>query len=314
MKKIERKLFGKIEFAYMDDHVYWKRSKEKEPNIEYPKYEWLFDEINEIKFKFPISDNSIISDFIMSDLAVPVCAVSERVYKYLFIDNPEMSSNLLSKKIKLINDDTWQRKSNEDEVGQYYLITPKKLFIENEKDQINGIAWRVEKSPNMVNNDAFYYFYFCLSDNFAKDFKAQKFTGIVINKDEEIEIIEPENIYYESIETDVVKKITNFLQEVSKKKILKSKCKYIYYTIMEETNGYALGVAGYMNKYFDVETFSFDPNICDLTTTNLEKFEWEECLIRLKNILKEIYIKKDNDFFKIKAFIGFHDGDIYNIN
>lgn len=313
MKKIERKLFGKIEFAHIDDYIYWERLIEKEQKPEYPKCEWLFDEINEIKFKFPISDNSIIADFIIGR-SMPICAISERVYKYLFIDNPEMSSNLLSKKIKLINDDTWQRKSNEDEVGQYYLITPKKLFIENEKDQINGIAWRVEKSLYKIDDITLHNFYFCLSDNFAKDFKAQKFTGIVINKDEKIEIIEPENIYYESTETDVVKKITNFLQEVSKKKILKSKCKYIYYTIMEETNGYALGVAGYMNKYFDDETFSFDPNICDLTTTNLEKFEWEECLIRLKNILKEIYIKKDNDFFKIKAFIGFHDGDIYNIN
>ena len=30
MKKIERKLFGKIEFANIDDYIYWERLIEKE--------------------------------------------------------------------------------------------------------------------------------------------------------------------------------------------------------------------------------------------------------------------------------------------
>lgn len=313
MKIIETKLYDNIEFAYINDHNYYKYLKEKNKSLEFPKCEWLYDEVNTIKFKFPMSDNSIIGDFIMGSF-MPFCAISERVYKYLFIDNPEISSNLLTKKINLINDDTFQRKLNEDEVGQYYLIVPGKMFSENEKEKINGIAWCVEKTSYTINNEFFYHFELCISDNYAKDFKAQKFSGIAIKKYEKIEINQPENIYYESTETNVMKKISCYLQEVSKKKIVKSKCKYIYYTIIEEENGYTLGVSGYTNKYFDDETFSFEPNMCELTNTDFGKIDWKECITRLQKIIQEIYNKNNGDFYNIKAFIGFHDSEVLPIN
>ena len=69
-----------------------------------------------------------------------------------------------------------------------------------------------------------------------------------------------------------------------------------------------------MNKYFDDETFSFDPNMCELTNTDLGKIEWKECMVKLQEIIREIYSINDSDFYKVKAFIGFHDSDIYNIN
>ena len=54
------------------------------------------------------------------------------------------------------------------------IFREEKGQIENEKDQINGIAWRVEKSLYKIDDITLHNFYFCLSDNFAKDFKAQK--------------------------------------------------------------------------------------------------------------------------------------------
>jgi len=314
MKVIKRKIMGKIDYAKIDDNNYYEILTEKYKDSINFNYEWLYQEINDIKYIFPLgSDNLIIGDFIF-DIFMPFCVVSEKVYRYLFIDNPEMSDYLMTKTINLINNDILHRKSNDDELGQYYIIIPKKVFNENEKDKINGIAWSVEKKSYIADDETFYHFDLCLSDNFIKDFKTQKFTGIELNKDEKIEVRDPDNIYYESNETNVKKKIANFLQEVSKKKILKSKCKYIYYTIIEEENSYTLGVAGYMNKYFDDETFSFDPNMCELINTDLGKIEWEECMVKLQEIIQEIYSLNDNDFYKIKAFIGYHDSDIYNIN
>ena len=40
----------------------------------------------------------------------------------------------------------------------------------------------------------------------------------------------------------------------------------------------------------------------------------KECLIKLQEIISDIYSVNDNEFNKVKVFIGFPDSDIYNIN
>ena len=133
---------------------------------------------------------------------------------------------------------------------------------------------------------------------------------IFVLEKEEVPIVKEEQIiYFESSENDYEKKINEWVKEFSCNKILKSKCKYIYYTVIEEETGYALGVGGYLNKYFDDETFTFTPNTCDLTNTNLGKPEWQDCLNILKSLLQCIYNNFDTEFFDIKSFIGFSDSD-----
>ena len=300
MRKIIRKDSNKINYAYIFN---WDTIEVKENyhDIEEINLDSMFNDIKEMKFKYSVwPKNFVVGDFVI-DSFDQYCVISQRVYNYLFIDNPEMSLNISVKPIDLISS-----KSLMKEDGQYYLIYPKRVFIEC-KEKINGIGWSCYKYKDI------YLFNLNISDNYIKDFNKQKFVGITLEKYEE-PAPAPENIYYVSNETNVKKKISNFLQEVSKKKILKSKCKYIYYTIIEEENGYTLGVAGYMNKYFDDETFSFDPNMCELTNTDLGKIEWKECMVKLQEIIREIYSINDSDFYKVKAFIGFHDSDIYNIN
>lgn len=311
MKRIKEKVFDfTYDYAEIYGNLHSDNFLEKFLINKDLSYQWLKDKIKSIKFSF--SSNKyphIIGDFIFPVVAlIPYCVISKKAYKYLFIDNPKISKSLKAYEIDLINKD-----NNIKEISQYYILLPK--FIADDSN-IEGISWscvKLESLSSCPDNSGDYFFYLNISDNFIKDFKKQKFTGITLEKYEE-PIPDPENIYYESTEMSAVNKISNFLQEVSKKKILKSKCKYIYYTIIEEEKGYTLGVGGYLNKYFEEETFSFDPNMCELTNTDLGNIEWEESLFKLQNILQNIYNKNDNDFYRVKAFIGFHDSDIYNVN
>ena len=308
MNKIETKTFDKTEYAEIKDIEFIKLFDKSFNVIEDISYKWIMSNKQDIYYHY-INELKpcLIGDFIFPyPKSIPYCVISEKVYQYLFIKKDYISTNMIAKKINFIHEKTLYKEND-----NYYILLPKIIYIDKNKNQIDGMAWTGHTTYYF--GERCFHFNLNISDNYIKDFNKQKFAGITLEKYEE-PAPAPENIYYVSNETNVKKKISNFLQEVSKKKILKSKCKYIYYTIIEEENGYTLGVAGYMNKYFDDETFSFDPNMCELTNTDLGKIEWNECMVKLQEIIREIYSINDSDFYKVKAFIGFHDSDIYNIN
>ena len=303
MLKIVKKLSNKINYAYISCLDISRKILDQYKHSMNKSLEWISKENDEIELSFSMwPENLVIGDIIVDNFFHHYCIISEKVYRYLFINNPEMSFDIIASPIRLISN-----KISINEDSSYYIVIPHKIYDYEDVNNKDGIFWTYRKKEND------FYYNLNISNSFVSDFKKQKFIGITLEKYEE-PILEPEYIYYESTEISAVKKISNFLQEVSKKKIVKSKCKYIYYTIIEEENGYTLGVAGYMNKYFDDETFSFDPNMCELANTDLGKIEWKECMVKLQEIIREIYSINDSDFYKVKAFIGFHDSDIYNIN
>lgn len=311
MKRIKEKMFDfTYDYAEIHGDLHSEKFLKKFLINKELSYQWLKDEIKSIKFSFTSNRYPhIIGDFIFPTVAsIPYCVISKKVYNYLFIDKLNFSTSLEAYEIDLINKDNQTKESS-----QYYILLPK--FISNDSN-IEGIIWsyvRLDPLSSSSVDSIDYFFYLNISDNFIKDFKKQNFIGITLEKYEKPNL-EPISIYYLSKEKNAIKKISNFLQEVSKKKILNSKCKYIYYTIIEENNGYTLGVAGYMNKYFDDETFSFDPNMCELINTDFGEIEWKECMLKLQSIIQEIYNKNNGDFYNIKAFIGFHDSEVLQIN
>ncbi len=303
MLKIVKKHSNRINYAYIYCLDISRKIIEQNKHSMNKSLEWISKENDEIKLSFSMwPENLVVGDFIVDNYFHHYCIISERTYKYLFIEHPEMSSDIIASPIRL--------KSNKILINGdslYYIIIPYKIYDYDDVNDKDGIFWTYRKMEDE------FYFDLNISKSFVSEFRKQKFTGITLEKYEE-PVSESEIIYYDSSEVDVKKKITAFLEEVKKTKIIKSKCKYIYYTIIEENEGYTLGVSGYKNKYFEEETFSFSPNMCELTKTNLGKIEWEECLLKLQKIIQEIYNKNNGDFYKIKAFIGFHDSEVLQIN
>jgi hypothetical protein len=303
MLKIVKKISNRINYAYISCLDISRKILDRYNHSMNTSLEWISKEHSEIELSFSMwPEKLVIGDFVVDNFFHHFCIISERVYKYLFIDNPKMSSDIIASPIRLISDKTL---INED--SSYYIIIPYKIYNYEEDNNKDGIFWTCRKKGND------FYYNLNISNSFVSDFKKQKFTGITFEKYEE-PVSEPKTIYFDSLEMDVKKKISYFLDEVEKTRIVKSKCKYIYYTLVEENEGYSLGVSGYMNKYFEEETLSFSPNMCDLTGTNLGKIEWEECLEKLQIIIHEIYSKKNSNFYEVKAFIGFHDSEILSIN
>lgn len=303
MLKIVKKHSNRINYAYISCLDISRKIIEQNKHSMNKSLEWISKENDEIKLSFSMwPENLVVGDFIVDNFFHHYCIISERTYKYLFIEHPEMSSDIIASPIRL--------KSNKILINGdslYYIIIPYKIYDYDDVNDKDGIFWTYRKKEDE------FYFDLNISKSFVSEFRKQKFTGITLEKYEE-PVSESESIYYDSSEVDVKKKITAFLEEVKKTKIIKSKCKYIYYTIIEENEGYTLGVSGYKNKYFEEETFSFSPNMCELTKTNLGKIEWEECLLKLQKIIQEIYNKNNGDFYNIKAFIGFHDSEVLPIN
>lgn len=318
MKYLKRKDIESIEYAVINDDFICNKAREYFDEPDSLNYESFTKEITYLnyRFKWDYKPSHKIADLVFFDwFFIGFLVISEQVYKYLFIENPSMVSNMQVKKIKLIHKDNFAKYTHEC-TEPYYLVTPQKIIYEDDKNNTEGIFWYLKRNSFIYKNkeETSTTLRLCISDNFLKEFKKQKFEGFVLEKEEVPIVKEEQIIYFESSENDYEKKINEWVKEFSGNRILKSKCKYIYYTVIEEENGYVLGVAGYLNKYFDDETYSFNPNMCDLTKTNLGKPSWQDCLNILHRVLQDIYKQFEIDFFKIKSFIGFHDSDIYNIN
>ena len=197
--------------------------------------------------KISYNPNKPMKDFVKTT-ADPFYIVTKRVYDY-FNDN-NLSSNLLFKKIEL-----YVQYKNIKVDGDYYLMLPKEV-IQIEKFS-NGISYTTY--PFNINNDIDLFLQnmykrnnipfdkelfdlkLCISDDLVKSFKKQKFTGACIEElKKEDDKLEYCITYFENNYKNEKELIKAWFEHLSNSKIVKSKCKYIFYTFIEEEKGYSL--------------------------------------------------------------------------
>ena len=271
--------------------------------------------------KISYNPNKPMKDFVKTT-ADPFYIVTKRVYDY-FNDN-NLSSNLLFKKIEL-----YVQYKNIKVDGDYYLMLPKEV-IQIEKFS-NGISYTTY--PFNINNDIDLFLQnmykrnnipfdkelfdlkLCISDDLVKSFKKQKFTGACIEElKKEDDKLEYCITYFENNYKNEKELIKAWFEHLSNSKIVKSKCKYIFYTFIEEEKGYSLSLGGYINKWFDEETYCFDKNTIRLDFDNINKMEFFEAYAYIQNILHDTYMElkntnANNTFINTRAFMGYHDVD-----
>lgn len=223
--------------------------------------------------------------------------------------------NLKFKEIKLFD-------KNENIInGKYYIALPNSIINKDDAENHSGLFYINEVFDNkdylrtMYLNykdfdPEFYSLKLVANGVFEDIIKKQRIKGIELFAEKK----EKNPIWFISNKETVKERLEEWLQELSEDKFLKSKCKYIYFTIIEERNGFNLSVAGYKNKDFNEETFTFTKDYCDLQNTELNQMNCNDALIYLQKILNEIYKKNNYDFMQLDTYIGFHDGEILKIS
>ena len=258
-----------------------------------------------------INDNSYLD---MIKGFSPYWIISDKIYN--FLNEYEVHiNNLKFKEIKLIDNN----KKIID--GKYYIVLTNRIICKDDVDMNKGLFYINEVFDNkdylrtMYLNykdfdPEFYSLKLILNGDFEEIFRKQKIKGIELFA----KMKEKDPIWFISNRETVKGRLEEWLQELSKDKFLKSKFKYIYFTIIDERNSFNLSVAGYKNKDFNEETFNFTKDYCNLQNTELNKMNSNDALIFLTETLKEIYIKSNYDFMQVDAYIGYHDGEILKIN
>ena len=261
-----------------------------------------------------LNDNSYL------DMIKGICPnwnISDKIYNFLN-EYEGYVNNLKFKEIKLVNNN----KNLLD--GKYYIVLPNRIICKDDIDMYKGLFYinKVFDNKDYLRtmylnyedfNPEFYSLKLVLNGDFEEILRKQKIKGIELFA----EMKEKAPIWFISNKETVKECLEEWLQEISKDKFLKSKCKYIYFTIIEERNGFNLSVAGYKNKDFNEETFNFTKDYCNLQNTELNVkgiMNIDNALIFLTEILKEIYLKSNYDFMQVDAYIGYHDGEILKIN
>ena len=258
-----------------------------------------------------INDNSYLD---MIKGFSPYWIISDKIYN--FLNEYEVHiNNLKFKEIKLVD-------NNKNLIdGKYYIVLPNKIICKDDIDIYKGLFYVNEVFDNknylriMYLNykdfDPEFYSLKLVVNGFFEDIiKKQRIKGIELFAEKK----EKNPIWFVSNKETVKERLEEWLQELSKDKFLKSKCKYIYFTIIEERNGFNLSVAGYKNKDFNEEAFNFTKDYCNLQNTELNKMNSNDVLNFLTETLKEIYLKSNYDFMQVDAYIGYHDGEILKIN
>ena len=223
--------------------------------------------------------------------------------------------NLKFKEIKLFD------KSKNIINKKYYIVLPGSIINKVDAENHSGLFYINEVFDNkdylrtMYLNykdfdPEFYSLKLVANGVFEDILKKQRIKGIELFAEKK----EKNPIWFISNKETVKERLEEWLQELSKDKFLKSKCKYIYFTIIEERNGFNLSVVGYKNKDFNVETFTFTKDYCDLQNTELNQMNSNDALIYLQKLLNEIYKKYNYDFMQLDTYIGYHDGEVLKIN
>ena len=245
-------------------------------------------------------------------LDYPGIVVSERLKDY-FMEKCK-SKDISFKEVKLRDKET-----KEIRPEKYYYMIPNKVYLFEERDQIKDLGYALsEYTENDLNfprigNSIKRYSLANLyaTDEIYEELKKTKFKGFWFPKPP---YKVPAAKWYKNDSNKAYERLNGWLNELTKEKVLKSKQKYLYYTITEEEKGYNIGVGGYDNQYFDEITMVYQPDYCELVGTELDEMEWEEALHYLQELLVKVYDNyQDSDICKIKARIGFHDGDILKI-
>lgn len=271
--------------------------------------------------KISYNPNKLMKDFIKTT-ADPFYIVTKRVYDY-FNDN-NLASNLLFKKIEL-----YVQYKNIKVDGDYYLMLPKEVipigrfsngisyttYPFNINNDIDLFLQNMYKRNNIPFDKELFDLKLCISDDLVKSFKKQKFTGACIEElKKEDDKLEYCITYFENNYKNEKELIKAWFEHLSNSKIVKSKCKYIFYTFIEEEKGYSLSLGGYINKWFDEETYCFDKNTIRLDFDNINKMEFFEAYAYIQKILQDTYMElkntnTNNTFINTRAFMGYHDVD-----
>ena len=240
--------------------------------------------------------------------------ISDEIFIFLN-EYKDLISNLKFKEIKLFD-------KNENIInGKYYIVLPNLIINKDDAENHSGLFYINEVFDNkdylrtMYLNykdfdPEFYSLKLVANGVFEDILKKQRIKGIELFAEKK----EKNPIWFISNKETVKERLEEWLQELSKDKFLKSKCKYIYFTIIEERNGFNLSVAGYKNKNFNEETYTFTKDYCDLQNTELNQMNSNDTLMYLQKILNEIYKKYNYDFMQLDTYIGFHDGEILKIS
>ena len=244
----------------------------------------------------------------------PYWIISDKIFN--FLNEYEVHiNNLKFKEIKLID-------NNRNLIdGKYYIVLPNRIICKNDIDMHKGLFYvnEVFENKNYLRSmylnytdfdPEFYSLKLILNGDFEEIFRKHKIKGVELFS----KMKEKTPIWFVSNKKTVKERLEDWLQELSKDKFFKSKCKYIYFTIIEERNGFNLSAAGYKNKDFNEETFNFTKDYCNLQNTELNKMNSNDVLNFLTETLKEIYLKSNYDFMQVDAYIGYHDGEILKIN
>lgn len=240
--------------------------------------------------------------------------ISDEIFIFLN-EYKDFISNLKFKEIHLFD-------TNENIInGKYYILLPNVIINKDDAENHSGLFYINEVFDNKdylrtmhLNykdfDSEFYSLKLVANGVFEDILKKQRIKGIELFAEKK----EKNPIWFISNKGTVKERLEEWLQELSKDKLLKSKCKYIYFTIIEERNGFNLSVAGYKNKDFNEETFTFTKDYCDLQNTELNQMNSNDALIYLQKLLNEIYKKHNYDFMQLDTYIGYHDGEILKIN
>ena len=111
MRKIIRKDSNNINYALIfdlkiiheisDKFLVAKKTNQRYLDVVETNLYSMFDKSKQIHYEYSIwPKNFAIGDFVI-DFLNKYCVISQRVYDYLFIDNPEMSINILAKPIDI---------------------------------------------------------------------------------------------------------------------------------------------------------------------------------------------------------------------
>ncbi len=322
MKEIKNTSFGDWNNHYYDV-VGFKVGTDKN-HYRYDKETiiWIYENVKEAVTSDTSYDGTKGMKDFMYSLLHPFFLVTKRVYNY-FSDN-NLTSNLLFKKVELSVE---YRNIKID--GDYYLMLPKEVipirsfnsgiayttYDFDENDKHIATMRKIYTDKSIPFDKELFDLRLCISDDLVKSFKKQKFTGACIEElKKEDDKLEYCITYFENNYKNEKELIKAWFEHLSNSKIVKSKCKYIFYTFIEEEKGYSLSLGGYINKWFDEETYCFDKNTIRLDFDNINKMEFFEAYAYIQKILHDTYMElkntnANNTFINTRAFMGYHDVD-----